>query len=121
MTNPGSRPVQFLAWDTWQDKLGVSLSILALLAILGCLAFYTTFDYQVSRQASACILKSWGYWQPDGKGGSQSARIAVKCLLPKGIEIDLSQPLDWTPPDLGSEIKIEIIINKLSGPYYYAK
>ena len=121
MTDPKSKPVQLVPWDSWQDKLSTSLMIGLLLLIAAFLAFYTTFDYPVSHQASTCRLKNWGFWLSGGKVGSQSARIVAKCLLTDGKQIDLSQPLDWTPPDFGTEIKIEIVNNKLSGPYYYAK
>ncbi len=120
MTNPGSRPVPLVPWDTWQDKLSTSLLIGLLLLIPAILAFSPTFDIPISRQASTCRLKSWAYWQPEGNGGD-NARIAVKCALPGGKVINLSQPVGWQPPDVDSEIKIKIVNYRLSGPYYYAK
>jgi len=115
------RPSPFLAWDTWADRLGVSVIILMLIVVAGCITFWSTFDYPVSRQDASCRLRSWGYWQPDGKGGSQFAHFVVKCNLADGELITLAQPLGWSPPDPGDEIKIEIVNNRLSGLSYYPK
>jgi hypothetical protein len=90
-------------------------------AFFACLTFWNTFDYPISRRDETCHLKSWGYWQPSNSSGGNPAFIAVKCMLPDGKLISLSQPLGWTPPDVGSEIKIEIVNSRLSGPYYHVK
>ena len=115
------KPLPFISWETWQDKLGLSVLVLALAALFAGLTFWPTFDYSISRQDATCRLNRWGYWQPDGKGGSQSARIAVNCVLPEGKLINLSEPLSWTPPEIGGEIKIEIVNYRLSGITYFPK
>ena len=53
-----SRPVQLIAWETWQDKLGVSALILVLILVVVCLTFWSSFDYPISRQDASCRLKS---------------------------------------------------------------
>ena len=114
------KPLPFIPWETWQDKLGSSVFALAFAALFGRLAFWSTFDYSISRQDTTCRLNRWGYWQPEGFGGD-TARIAANCVLPDGKEITLSQPLGWTPPDIGTEINIEIVNYRLSGTAYFVK
>jgi len=120
MTNPNSKPVPLVPWDSWQDKLSTGLMIGLLLLIPAFFIFSPIFDYPVSRQASTCRLKSWAYWQPEGNGGD-NARLAVKCALPDGKVIDLSQPVDWQPPDVDSEINIEIVSYRFWGSTFYVK
>ena len=120
MTKLESRGTQLIPWRTWRERISSSFVIFAFLALGTCLAFFTTFNYPISRTGSTCLLKTWGFWVPDGHGGHQGYVVA-NCLLPDGKLIQLSQPSSWTPPDVDSEISIEIVNYRLSGPAYFVK
>ncbi len=94
--------------------------IVVLVALGAFLAFFSTFNTAISRQQSTCRLKNWGVWVPDAQSGDQ-AYIVVNCQLISSKIIQLPQPSGWTPPNVDSEINIEIVNYRLSGTAYYVK
>ncbi|MDE2383908.1 MAG: hypothetical protein KGO53_04755 [Alphaproteobacteria bacterium] len=113
------KPLPLIPWDTWQEKLGISVLALALAGVFIGVTFWTSFDTPLSRREATCRLQSWGYWQPSTKG--DTARMVARCTLPDNTLISLSQPIGWTPPEIGADINIVIIDYRLSGRAYFAK
>jgi len=113
------KTVPILVWDRWSDKLSIGLLIVVMITFFGCLVFWSTFNIPVAREETSCRLVSWGYWQPDSK--VTPASMVAKCTLPDGKLIYLTEAIGWPPPDIGSEIKVEIVHYRLTGAAYYAK
>ena len=121
MSKENSKKLDYLPFKTWPDRIGTCLVIFGVSATCFTMAFGSSLNYPISHEDAICALKSWGFWVPDGTNASRLARIVINCELPGGQLIKVSQPSDWTPPVIGSDIKIDIVKYRLFGQSVYVK
>ena len=95
------------------ETMMLAAGVLTILAYL----LWPFYNHVVSHEESSCRFKSWIISFSKFNAGE----IVASCTLPNGEIVGFRQFPGWTPPEIGSDLTIEIVTNRFIGRTYYLK